>query len=115
MKNGTIMIQDDFTDFGDEVVLVVDSKGRYLYASEACLRTLGVHASELIGQQISEAVPGILGARNRSNLLKAASGAALRDVIESAGGAFFEVDYKPVRVDGNTGYVVIRATRLADS
>jgi PAS domain-containing protein len=118
VNTGTASILADIneTNFhAGEIVVVFDRSYKYLFINEVACAWLGRPEGELRGRRITDLYPEIIHTRNYINLQAALAGEYVVDTIESPGGRLFRTHYKPIRVHGQTAYVVVRARLLSQA
>jgi PAS domain-containing protein len=92
-----------------EISVLFDVNLRYVLVNDTACNYLNKRSEELIGKTIMDLYPQLLTSQNLRNLIKAAKGNELMDVIEDREGTLYATVYQPLLKNKEVRYVHVVA------
>ncbi len=105
------------TDNARVGLVIVDRDRRYTYANNAYAEVLDLHESRIVGQRMSEVLPGIYEQQIRPQLDRAFAGARVAYELrkpETGGDRHFAIKYEPTTVKGEVTLVIVVVTDITE-
>jgi len=106
------------TDNARVGLVVVDQDRRYTYANRTYADILGLPSADIVGQRVSDVLPGIYDDQIRPRLDQAFAGERVSYDLHkpvTSGVCHYTVRYEPTKVDGAISLVVVVITDVTDS
>ena len=101
------------TDHAHVGLVIINQDRRYIYANNAYAEILGLPASSILGQRVSDVLPGIYEEQLRPRLDRAFAGKRVAYELHKpveGGDRHYTVNYEPIKVDGVVTRVVVVIT-----